>query len=123
MKQDISDVLASWPEVYDLEFSCPSSDGRDPPVFTLESKSEMTFLSDVQEANVISVGNDNLLLLLHRQRLVRRPASPLFPMGRSSTKSVARVYADVNGRLGPSWYEYGATALCYSANACSQIAS
>ncbi|KAL0072201.1 Casein kinase II subunit alpha [Marasmius tenuissimus] len=27
-------------------------------------------------------------------------------MGRSSTKSVARVYADVNGRLGPSWHEY-----------------
>ena len=26
-------------------------------------------------------------------------------MGR--TKSVARVYADVNARLGPSWYEYG----------------
>ena len=28
-------------------------------------------------------------------------------MGR--TKSVARVYADVNARLGPSWYEYGTT--------------
>ncbi|KAG6910588.1 hypothetical protein DXG01_009539 [Tephrocybe rancida] len=27
-------------------------------------------------------------------------------MGRSSTKSVARVYADVNARLGPSWHEY-----------------
>ncbi|KAG9223083.1 hypothetical protein CCMSSC00406_0000228 [Pleurotus cornucopiae] len=27
-------------------------------------------------------------------------------MGRSSTKSVARVYCDVNSRLGPSWYEY-----------------
>jgi casein kinase II subunit alpha len=28
-------------------------------------------------------------------------------MGRSSTKSVARVYADVNARLGSSWHEYG----------------
>ncbi|KAG5352039.1 hypothetical protein C0989_004031 [Termitomyces sp. Mn162] len=28
-------------------------------------------------------------------------------MGRSTTKSVARVYADVNTRLGPSWHEYG----------------
>lgn len=28
-------------------------------------------------------------------------------MGRSATKSVARVYCDVNNRLGPSWYEYG----------------
>ncbi|KAF8078282.1 kinase-like domain-containing protein [Lyophyllum atratum] len=27
-------------------------------------------------------------------------------MGRSTTKSVARVYADVNARLGPSWHEY-----------------
>ncbi|KNZ79703.1 Casein kinase II subunit alpha [Termitomyces sp. J132] len=27
-------------------------------------------------------------------------------MGRSTTKSVARVYADVNTRLGPSWHEY-----------------
>ncbi|KAJ3512332.1 hypothetical protein NMY22_g15366 [Coprinellus aureogranulatus] len=27
-------------------------------------------------------------------------------MGRSQTKSVARVYADVNARLGPSWHEY-----------------
>jgi len=30
-------------------------------------------------------------------------------MGR--TKSVARVYADVNARLGPSWYEYGTIAV------------
>lgn len=29
-------------------------------------------------------------------------------MPRSQTKSVARVYADVNARLGPSWHEYGA---------------
>ena len=28
-------------------------------------------------------------------------------MGRSATKSVARVYCDVNNRLGSSWYEYG----------------
>lgn len=34
-------------------------------------------------------------------------------MGRSTTKSVARVYADVNGRLGASWYEYGALSLSY----------
>ncbi|KAI0762672.1 Pkinase-domain-containing protein [Fomes fomentarius] len=27
-------------------------------------------------------------------------------MGRATTKSVARVYADVNAKLGPSWYEY-----------------
>ncbi|OBZ79038.1 Casein kinase II subunit alpha [Grifola frondosa] len=27
-------------------------------------------------------------------------------MGRAATKSVARVYADVNAKLGPSWYEY-----------------
>jgi hypothetical protein len=33
-------------------------------------------------------------------------------MGR--TKSVARVYADVNARLGPSWYEYGAIATTTS---------
>jgi casein kinase II subunit alpha len=31
-------------------------------------------------------------------------------MGRSATKSVARVYADVNSRLGASWYEYGMIA-------------
>lgn len=24
-----------------------------------------------------------------------------------TTKSVSRIYADVNSRLGPSWYEYG----------------
>ena len=28
-------------------------------------------------------------------------------MGRATTKSVARVYADVNSKLGSSWYEYG----------------
>jgi casein kinase II subunit alpha len=28
-------------------------------------------------------------------------------MGRSTTKSVSRVYCDVNARLGPSWHEYG----------------
>jgi casein kinase II subunit alpha len=28
-------------------------------------------------------------------------------MGRSSTKSVARVYADINARLGSTWHEYG----------------
>ena len=28
-------------------------------------------------------------------------------MGRSTNKSVARVYCDVNARLGPSWHEYG----------------
>lgn len=28
-------------------------------------------------------------------------------MGRSAAKSVARVYADVNTKLGPSWHEYG----------------
>jgi casein kinase II subunit alpha len=32
--------------------------------------------------------------------------SPLPLMSRSSTKSVARVYRDVNSHLGPSWYEY-----------------
>ena len=34
--------------------------------------------------------------------------SPTPPhMGRATTKSVARVYADVNSKLGSSWYEYG----------------
>ena len=33
--------------------------------------------------------------------------APCLQMGRSSTKSVARVYPDVNARLGPSWHEYG----------------
>jgi hypothetical protein len=28
-------------------------------------------------------------------------------MGRSTNKSVSRVYCDVNARLGPSWHEYG----------------
>ncbi len=28
-------------------------------------------------------------------------------MGRAATKSVARVYPEVNSKLGPSWYEYG----------------
>jgi hypothetical protein len=28
-------------------------------------------------------------------------------MGRTPTKSVARVYTDVNAKLGPSWHEYG----------------
>lgn len=34
----------------------------------------------------------------------------LYPMGRSATKSVARVYCDVNNRMGSSWYEYGTIA-------------
>jgi len=32
-------------------------------------------------------------------------------MGRTSTKSVARVYVDVNAKLGPSWHEYGAATI------------
>lgn len=32
-------------------------------------------------------------------------------MGRSAAKSVARVYADVNAKLGPSWHEYGTTSF------------
>ena len=39
------------------------------------------------------------------QSLPSRPNSS--SMGRSATKSVARVYCDVNNRLGSSWYEYG----------------
>ncbi len=31
-------------------------------------------------------------------------------MGRTATKSVSRVYADVNAKLGPSWHEYGEIA-------------
>jgi len=42
---------------------------------------------------------------------IEATASPSFhrpqPMGRAATKSVARVYADVNAKLGPSWHEYG----------------
>lgn len=30
-------------------------------------------------------------------------------MGRTAPKSVARVYPDANAKLGPSWYEYGAS--------------
>lgn len=41
-------------------------------------------------------------------------------MGRSSTKSIARVYPDVNARLGPSWHEYGLSSSCISSN-CSDL--
>lgn len=56
------------------------------------------------------------------------PSSSVILMGRSSTKSVARVYADVNAKLGPSWHEYGTqrclgillvlflTSLCFTDN-------
>ena len=36
------------------------------------------------------------------------------PMGRAATKSVARVYADVNAKLGPTWHEYGMVAFSSS---------
>ena len=36
-----------------------------------------------------------------------------FVMGRTPTKSVARVYADVNAKLGPSWHEYGAVVALW----------
>lgn len=39
-------------------------------------------------------------------------------MGRSQTKSVARVYADVNAKLGPSWHEYGQTRSVSSCLPC-----
>jgi hypothetical protein len=39
--------------------------------------------------------------------IVRSSCDSSFNMGRTSTKSVARVYTDVNARLGPSWHEYG----------------
>ena len=48
-----------------------------------------------------------VLLLLHLL-CTYVPYAPTPPrMGRPSTKSVARIYPDVNSKLGPSWYEYG----------------
>lgn len=48
------------------------------------------------------------ILLLFQLLCICVPLSPTPPhMGRATTKSVARVYADVNSKLGPSWYEYG----------------
>lgn len=35
-------------------------------------------------------------------------------MGRAAATSVARIYADVNAKLGPSWHEYGALTAAYS---------
>ena len=35
-------------------------------------------------------------------------------MGRTTAKSVARVYPDVNALLGPSWHEYGPISECFS---------
>jgi hypothetical protein len=39
-------------------------------------------------------------------------------MGRVATPSVARIYPDVNAKLGPSWHEYGELAAIQS-NVCS----
>lgn len=35
-------------------------------------------------------------------------------MGRVATPSVARIYPDVNAKLGPSWHEYGELAAIQS---------
>lgn len=35
-------------------------------------------------------------------------------MGRVATPSVARIYPDVNAKLGPSWHEYGELAAIRS---------
>lgn len=35
-------------------------------------------------------------------------------MGRVATPSVARIYPDVNAKLGPSWHEYGEPAAIQS---------
>jgi hypothetical protein len=45
--------------------------------------------------------------VLLRSLVLRRLYSTSTRMGRSSTPSVSRVYADVNAKLGPSWHEYG----------------
>ena len=35
-------------------------------------------------------------------------------MGRAAATSVARIYADVNAKLGPSWHEYGEFPAAHS---------
>lgn len=61
-------------------------------------------------------GIDQLLaggVLVVESKLQHTPTfTPPQPMGRSAAKSVARVYADVNAKLGPSWHEYGAIRFC-----------
>ena len=47
------------------------------------------------------------LLLLHLLYTCVPLSNTPSHMGRSTTKSVARVYPDVNSKLGSSWYEYG----------------
>ena len=41
-------------------------------------------------------------------------------MGRVATPSVARIYPDVNAKLGPSWHEYGELAAIQS-SVCSLL--
>lgn len=42
-------------------------------------------------------------------------------MGRVATPSVARIYADVNAKLGPSWHEYGEPGAISSVQRCSLL--
>jgi casein kinase II subunit alpha len=35
-------------------------------------------------------------------------------MGRAAATSIARIYADVNAKLGPSWHEYGELTAAHS---------
>lgn len=58
-------------------------------------------------AFVRSYGGTTAILILHLLCYAVPLSRPPPHMGRTTTKSVSRVYADVNSKLGQSWYEYG----------------
>lgn len=68
---------------------------------------------DVVERDIAILG---VIADLFGSLVASRPLSPTTTtgtvdssvMGRTPTKSIAKVYADVNAKLGPSWHEYGA---------------
>ena len=64
-----------------------------------------------QPEKVTTVGEPCLKLLSvgSRDKVLRRSTFSLgwSTMGRVAATSVARIYADVNAKLGPSWHEYG----------------
>jgi hypothetical protein len=58
----------------------------------------------------------NLFSVVTPESLLRQSSFLLVwpTMGRVATPSVARIYPDVNAKLGPSWHEYGELAVIQS---------
>ena len=101
----LRDEKSQW-----LLLCLPAKTDASPSGGARRCESSLDSLQDMRLAQgLISYAHPHrVLIVLTHLLCCYVPLAQLPPhMGRPSTKSVARIYPDVNSKLGPSWYEYG----------------